>query len=143
MAGSVQFSSCVPLGDAINLLFLHIPDTMLLSGIAESWPALESRLDMHQAKKRMAQMKPSCCSSISRLLRTFLSIRSMVFGVASGVSSSSIGAGAGAEGTAKWVGENAGITPGGFPRTSPYRSGCSAKRSRCPGPQVGSGAAEL
>lgn len=44
-------------------------------------------------------MKPSCCSSISRLLRTFLSISSMVFGGASGVSSSSIGASAGAEGS--------------------------------------------
>lgn len=55
---------------------------------------------MHQTKKRMAQMKPSCCSSISRLLRTFLSRSSMVFGGASGVSSSSIGARAGAEGAA-------------------------------------------
>lgn len=41
LPGSVQFfSSCVPLGDAINLLFLHIPDTMLLSGPADSWPIL-------------------------------------------------------------------------------------------------------
>lgn len=38
LPGSVQFSSCVPLGDAINLLFLHIPDTMLLSATADSWP---------------------------------------------------------------------------------------------------------
>lgn len=45
-------------------------------------------------------MKPSCCSSISRLLRTFLSTSSMVFGGASGVSSGSIAARAGAEGAA-------------------------------------------
>lgn len=63
-------------------------------------PSLETRLDMHQTKKRMAQMKPSCCSSISRLLRTFLSISSTVFGRASGVSSGSMGASAGAEGAA-------------------------------------------
>lgn len=51
-------------------------------------------------------MKPSCCSSISRLLRTFLSISTMVFGAASGVSSGSIGASAGAEGAAsRWVGK--------------------------------------
>lgn len=51
-------------------------------------------------------MKPSCCSSISRLLRTFLSTSSMVFGEASGVSSSSIRASAGAEGAAsRSVGE--------------------------------------
>lgn len=48
----------------------------------------------------------------------------------------------GRRGGGQWVGGEAGITPGGFPRTAPFRSGCSAKISRCPGPQVGSGAAE-
>lgn len=43
LPGSVQFSSCVPLGDDINLLFFHIPDTMLLSGIADSWPILNKK----------------------------------------------------------------------------------------------------
>lgn len=44
LPGSVQFfSSCVPLGDAINLLFLHSPDTVLLSGTADSWPILNKK----------------------------------------------------------------------------------------------------
>lgn len=67
-------------------------------------PSLESRLDMHQAKKRMAQMKPSCCSSISRLLRTFLSTGSAVFGGASGGSMRARGGRRGAGGAQRGSG---------------------------------------
>lgn len=44
LPGSVQFfSSCVPLGDAINLLFLHISDRTRLSAIVDSRPILNRK----------------------------------------------------------------------------------------------------
>lgn len=88
-------------------------------------------------------MKPSCCSSISRLLRTFLSISSMVFGGASGVSPSSIGASAGAERAASdSVGKRGSLPAASRGRLHFGRAAARRERSRCPGPQVGSGAAE-
>lgn len=44
LPGSVQFfSSCVPLGDAINFLFLHISDKTRLSTIVDSGPVLNRK----------------------------------------------------------------------------------------------------
>lgn len=77
-------------------------------------------------------MKPSCCSSISRRLRTFLSSSSMVFGRASGAPSSSMGGARPAGGSLR-----VGLSPAASSRTAPWRAGGSARRSRCPEKQSG------